>query len=294
MNNELTLLLVYAFGVFLASMLGGVLPLMLKLSHRGLQIAISLVSGVMLGSALFHLLPHAAEHLKSYDSVSNWLLAGLLLMFFLERFFCFHHHDSEGDGATCSHDHGTAGVSAHSHAAQDQAGSGDLGKEHSANGHALHWTGVIVGLSAHSLLNGIALAASVVAEKDSTHQYLPGLAVFLAVACHKPFDTLTLATLMRASGESTRKGFIATALFSLIVPVGVALFYLGASTVADGAGGQAFLGAALAFSAGIFLCIALSDLLPELQFHSHDRVKLSVSLLLGVFFAWAIALLEGH
>jgi zinc and cadmium transporter len=39
---------------------------------------------------------------------------------------------------------------------------------------------------------------------------------------------------------------------------------------------------ALAFSAGTFLCIALSDLLPELQFHSHDRFKLSVALLAGV------------
>ena len=38
---------------------------------------------------------------------------------------------------------------------------------------------------------------------------------------------------------------------------------------------------ALAFSAGTFLCIALSDLLPELQFHTHDRIKLSVALLAG-------------
>lgn len=40
---------------------------------------------------------------------------------------------------------------------------------------------------------------------------------------------------------------------------------------------------ALSFSAGTFLCIALSDLLPELQFHSHDRFKLSVALLAGFF-----------
>ena len=40
-------------------------------------------------------------------------------------------------------------------------------------------------------------------------------------------------------------------------------------------------GVALAFSAGTFLCIALSDLLPELQFHSHDRLKLSLALLAG-------------
>jgi zinc and cadmium transporter len=44
-------------------------------------------------------------------------------------------------------------------------------------------------------------------------------------------------------------------------------------------------GYALAFSAGTFLCIATSDLLPELQFHSHDRLKLSLALLAGVALA---------
>ncbi len=51
----------------------------------------------------------------------------------------------------------------------------------------------------------------------------------------------------------------------------------------------AWLGATLAFSAGTFLCIACADLLPELQFHSHDRFKLSVALLVGL----GIAILIG-
>ena len=50
--------------------------------------------------------------------------------------------------------------------------------------------------------------------------------------------------------------------------------------------------AALAFSAGTFLCIALSDLLPELQFHQHDRVKLSAALLAGIALAWGAARVE--
>jgi zinc and cadmium transporter len=48
----------------------------------------------------------------------------------------------------------------------------------------------------------------------------------------------------------------------------------------------------LAFSAGTFLCISLSDLLPELQFHQHDRVKLSLALLLGLTVAYAAGRLE--
>jgi len=43
-----------------------------------------------------------------------------------------------------------------------------------------------------------------------------------------------------------------------------------------------FLGCALTFYAGTFLCITAGDLLPERQFYSHDRFKLSVSLLAGL------------
>ena len=46
------------------------------------------------------------------------------------------------------------------------------------------------------------------------------------------------------------------------------------------------------FSAGVFVCISLGDLLPELEFHSHDRVKLSAMLLIGVALAYGIGLLE--
>ena len=53
------------------------------------------------------------------------------------------------------------------------------------------------------------------------------------------------------------------------------------------------LGNALAFCAGTFLCISASDLLPELQFHSHDRMKLSVSLLAGLVVTILLKHFEG-
>ncbi len=51
-------------------------------------------------------------------------------------------------------------------------------------------------------------------------------------------------------------------------------------------------GAALSISAGTFLFIALSDLLPEVQFHHHDRIPLFLALLAGVLLMGAIAFLE--
>jgi len=79
-------------------------------------------------------------------------------------------------------------------------------------------------------------------------------------------------------------------IFALASPLGAVLFYVGASHLAGG--NAPVLGCALAFCAGSFLCIASSDLLPELQFHSHDRFKLSFMLLAGLGVAVLIGMLE--
>src|SRR5204862_438283 len=83
-------------------------------------------------------------------------------------------------------------------------------------------------------------------------------------------------------------------LFALANPVGLLLFYLGADRLSQTA--PHFLGAVLAFAAGTFVSIATSDLLPELQFHSHDRGKLSLALLAGIGVSTLIGRFEpaGH
>jgi len=90
---------------------------------------------------------------------------------------------------------------------------------------------------------------------------------------------MAVSTLMAASGKSHFSRHVLNGLFALASPIGAALFYLGASHFAAD---TPLLGYALAFCAGSFLCIASSDLLPELQFHSHDRFKLSAALLAGL------------
>jgi zinc and cadmium transporter len=53
------LLVVYCVLILFASLAGGWIPLIIRLTHRRMQIAVSLVAGVMLGVGLLHLLPHA-------------------------------------------------------------------------------------------------------------------------------------------------------------------------------------------------------------------------------------------
>jgi zinc and cadmium transporter len=216
--------------------------------------------------------------------VFAWALAGFLAMFFIERFFCFHHHDVppvEGEqGAAEPHrDHG-----------EDGGACGAIDGE----AHRLSWTGAAVGLTLHTIIAGIALAASVEAESGGGHvAALAGLGTFLVVFLHKPFDAMTITTLMTVGDWSRTARHLVNGLFALMIPVGVLLFYLG---LAQTHAGSHLVAYALAFSAGTFLCISTSDLLPELQFHRHDRAALSGALLLGLAVAWVIGIIEtqGH
>ena len=278
MSSSAWLLGIYCALVLLASLAGGWLPLVVRLTHTRLQMAISLVSGLMLGIALLHFLPDAADKLHSLDQTVAWVLGGFLAMFFLQRFFHFHHHDlPEGDPEDCHHEHGNGHEHGHTHHVHTLAYK---------SARQLSWIGTALGLTLHSLLDGLALAAAVQAGVAGGVG-LAGFGVALAVILHKPFDAMAVSTLMAAGGSSRASRQLLNGLFALATPLGVALFFLGASRFADSNGD--FLGCALAFCAGTFLCIASSDLLPELQFHSHDRFKLSLALVIGL----AIAVLIG-
>ena len=259
------LLVVYCALALAAALVGGALPTLFKLSHARLQIAISFVAGLMLGLSLLGLLPHAMSELHSAHLATGWLLGGFLLMFFLQRFLPFHHHDvAEGSPEEpCGHSHSLA--------------------ERSARG--LSWMGVAIGLSLHSIFDGLAMAAAVASDTHG-HGGALSLGTALAVILHKPFGALAIITLMAASGATRKSRHLVNLAFALVTPLGALLFYFGAGAWAHEH--PLWLGYALAFCAGTFLCIAGADLLPELQFHRHDRVRLSLALLAGLAVAVAI------
>jgi len=277
------LLTIYCVLVLLASLAGGWVLLIIRPTHTRLQMAISFVAGLMLGIALLHFLPDADEQLHSLDRVAEWMLGGFLMMFLLQRFFHFHHHDSaEGDPEDCDHEQAVPVDHDHDHAHHAHTLADKSAQQ-------LSWVGTALGLTLHSLLDGLALAASVEAGMYG-HARLAGLGVALVVILHKPFDAMAISTLMTAGGSSRFSRHLLNGLFALASPVGAVLFYFGASHLAGS--NAVFLGSALAFCAGTFLCIASSDLLPELQFHSHDRLKLSLALLAGLAVAVLIKQIE--
>ena len=146
---------------------------------------------------------------------------------------------------------------------------------------ALSWGTAAFGLAVHSLVGGVALASAIAAD-FAERQALgaTGWGVFLATVVHKPADAMTIVTLMLRSGVRRWLAHLVNFGFAMMIPAGVACFILGVGQLNPGTA-AGWTAIALAFSAGTFLCIALSDLLPELQFHSHDRLKLSLALLAG-------------
>ena len=282
------LLLVYCICVVLASLAGGALPSLVKLTHRRMQLVMSFVGGLMLGVALLHLLPHSVAEQGSIDRAAVWTLVGLLVMFLLIRVFHVHAHE-HGDTSDATHqhhhDHDHEGPCDHQHH--------DHSPTHHAPTHAFSWLGLAFGLSLHTLIDGLALGAAVFAESHGHHGsfVLAGLGTFLAVALHKPLDALSITSLMAASGRWSAKDiWIANLVFALMCPLGALSFVFGLDTLLGQQ--QLVVGCALAFAAGVFLCISLADLLPEVAFHTHDRVRLTLALALGIALAWGIGFLE--
>ena len=283
------LLVGYAVVLVLMVLLGANTNKFVLLNHTRTQLIMSFVSGIMLGIAVFHLLPHAlyaAQGHVSVDFVALWLMCGLVVMFLLQRVFHFHQHDFNERPQDCT------SIPAH-------GGANDHSRDHSDDHEASHspaelgsW-GVLMGLALHSLLDGVALAASMQVDWLTTGHTgwtgLAGIGVFLAIFLHKPLDAMTIGMFLQRQGVRSRTRVLVLIAYGLMCPLaaGLILFGLPADITTP-----AFIVAALAFSAGIFLCIALSDLLPEIHFHTHDRGKMTLMLLLGIILSFALKNIE--
>ncbi len=311
MLNQVQLLLLYSGLIIAASLLGGYAPRWIKLTHSRMQIALSFVSGVLLGIGVLHLIPHAAQALTGKELTEDKLhhaihltmslvLAGFMATFFLQRIFHFHTHEvyDPAEKPAPSPALPVIQIHDHDHAAHPQHEHGphcDHGHDHEMPSGRWTWIGVFFGLTMHTIIDGLALGAAVDADIAGHHTTaLAGFGFFLAVVLHKPFDSLSIASLMHMSGWSSRAIALVNIGYALVAPLGIALFYFGLNQ--SGSAGNDWLGGTLAFAAGACICIAASDLLPELQFHTHDRIKLSAALLLGLGLAWGLVFIEesGH
>ena len=271
MNETLTLA-AYSGAILTGSLAGGVIPLFGKRTRSDALLSFS--AGVMLGAAFFHMLPEAV-HLGGPD-VIPWAVAGFLFLFLLERFVLVHVCAEPGPserllGHPAPPPHGFRDHAGHDHA-------------HEATGCDVHTLGLaaFVGLSLHTLVDGFALGA---AQSDPAL----GLLVFVAILAHKIPSSVSLTAILRAEGYGKRQALLMNASFALMVPAGAAIFLVVDRMVAA----SSFTAVALAASAGSFLQLSLSDILPDLHRRGGDRWKISLALLAGLAVMWALKSL-GH
>ena len=267
--DGLLIILGYSLGIFAVSFIGGRLAVLGSMTHTRIQILMSLVAGFILGIAMYHLFPHSLERISGPGNVEKavaCVVFGMILMIFLLRIFHFHQHDFSPEAGEL-YDHGHSGAQTRS------------------------MFGVAMGLGLHTVTEGVALGTSM--RISSPHEdggALPALGVFLAILLHKPLDAYSIIGMMKFEGYSARARAAANTAFALLCPLVALASFWGVGLLGQDDG--SVIGYVLAFAAGVFLCIALSDLLPEIQFHSHDRGKLIASLLVGIALAYGLYFVE--
>ena len=130
---------------------------------------------------------------------------------------------------------------------------------------------VLIGNGVHNFIDGVVVAASFIASPSL------GIATTIAVVAHEiPHEIADYAILIR-SKLSPRNALIVNFLSGLTALVGVLACFGFKSLV------QAHLGWFLTATAGMFIYIAASDLIPELHAHEHrDQWIYTVPFILGV------------
>jgi len=234
-------LAIYLPTVVFVSLLGGFLPLMRALSQRALALLLSFSAGVLLGAVFFHMLPEIGKVLG--ENVGLPVLAGFLLIFVMERFVFVH---------AC--------------------------EEHDCDIHQMGLP-AFLGISLHSLLDGVALGAGLI---------LPQIApvVLLAVIIHKMPDSMSISSILLSAGWERHKVGKLNLLFSLTTPIGALLAFFSFRVLSP-----ENVAVAIGLSAGTFLAIATADILPHVHRIEQRNPMTLVFLAIGLAVSWMGTLL---
>ncbi len=255
----------YTGAILLGALAGGALPLFSNVRRSDLLLSFS--AGIMLGAAFLHMLPEAVE--GAGGAAVPFVLVGFLLLYVLERFVLVHVCGEPGPNARLStggaplqpgdpHDH-QAGEDPHVHMAGTACDVHTLG--------LAAW----IGMSVHTLVDGFALGAASVQPEL-------GALVFLAILAHKVPNAFSLSAILLSEGYRRGRAVAMNAAFALMVPIGAGLYLLLRETVRV----QMFGPVALAASAGTFLHLSLSDILPDLHRRGTSRWRLSAAMVAGI------------
>jgi ZIP family zinc transporter len=239
---------IVSLSAFLSALFGGMLA-MRAVRHVGIVIAFG--AGIRIGAAYFDLIPEGVEHLGSLNQAMIFTALGFLAFYAIEKLTALH----VGHETATELDHGDV--------------------EH-------HHIGLIgaIGMSLHSFLDGVALAAGLIVGGGL------GFVIAVVVVVHRFSDGIGIVSLLLASRRSRSEIQRWVALVALAPVIGVAVGLI--IPVPD-----VVLGAMLAVFAGFFLYIGAAELLPEA--HRADRSRwVVVATLGGVVAIYAFSVFAGE
>ncbi len=223
-----------------------------------LHLIVALAAGTLFGDALIHLLPEALEGTASPLVVSAAAIGGILGFFALEKFLHWHHHHStpqeEAEEAHVEHVQGS-----------------------------IHPLGrlVLVSDAVHNFVDGLIIGASYLVSTEI------GIATTIAVILHEiPQEVGDFGLLLHA-GYSRARALFVNFLSALSAIVGTIVMF-------SIPGVEEYAPIILAFTAGAFLYIAGTDIVPELHKTKRGWPSLAqfFAVLVGVALMFALLLLE--
>ena len=198
-----------------------------SLLHRILFILVGLAAGSLIGDAVIHLIPEALEKIGNERTFGIAVLAGVIAFFILEKYLRWHHahHGPEEE-----------------HEAEE--------REH----HPRHLAPlVLIADGLHNTVDGAIIAASYFISPAV------GVATTIAVFLHEIPQEIADYALLIHSGLSGGKALLFNFFSALTAILGAILVVVLQDTIGS-------LGALVAaFTAGAFIYIGATDLIPELQ-----------------------------
>ncbi len=211
-------------------------------SPRALERFLAFSAGFLLSAAILEVLP---ESLGERPGNALYAVGGFLALHLVERLMTHRHVHHHGDvgGGCCPEDASPART----------------------------WGYLaLLGMAVHTFFDGVSIAAGFTRNLETA------LLVCAAVLLHKLPDGLVAASLVLAAGAGRAQAMAAAGALGLATLAGSAVTWAAAAS----GGGPADTGAILAFSAGLFIYVAASDLVPEVN-RSRD-LFLSGFLVLGI------------
>ncbi|WP_170007202.1 ZIP family metal transporter [Bacillus fonticola] len=228
-----------------ANLVGGLIVVRKKWSARSLNYLMAFSAGFLLTIAILDLIP---EGLDDASGNAVFILFGFLTVFAFQRILTTHFH---------------FGYETHKEKlSQKTAG-----------------LGAFLGMGIHSFFDGVSIVAGF--EVSGALGFL----VFTAVLLHKIPDGLTISSIILAAFDDRKKAFIASAVLALSTILGGGIVWIVSHTgIAPEGVSESFARMGLSFSAGVFLYVAATDLLPVVNQSENRRIGLFVLLGVIVFY----------